>query len=167
MEFLLSIPLVVVIIALFAGTALLLLECFVPGIGIPGITGGILVLFAIVALVPHIGWYVVLIALAVVLLIILAVSAFAKSAGRGQNPLVLDARTDRDSGFSANNDCRGLINKEGISVTQLRPAGIALIDGNRVDVVTDGEFIEVNVPVKVVDIEGRRIIVKKIEGGNK
>ena len=32
---------------------------------------------------------------------------------------------------------------------------------------TDGEFIEVNVPVKVVDIEGRRIIVKKIEGGNK
>ena len=51
MEFLLSIPLVVVIIALFAGTALLLLECFVPGVGIPGITGGILVLFAIVALV--------------------------------------------------------------------------------------------------------------------
>ena len=136
MEFLLSIPLVVVIIALLAGTALLLLECFVPGIGVPGITGGVLVLFAIVALVPRIGWYVVLIALGVVLLIILAISAFAKSAGKGQNPLVLDARTDRDSGFSAN-------------------------------VVTDGEFIDVNAPVKVVDIEGRRIIVKKFEGGNK
>ena len=42
-----------------------------------------------------------------------------------------------------------------------------MIDGNRVDVVTDGEFIDVNAPVKVVDIEGRRIIVKKFEGGNK
>ena len=100
-------------------------------------------------------------------MIILAISAFAKSAGKGQNPLVLDARTDRDSGFSANGDCRDLINKEGLAVTQLRPAGIALIDGNRVDVVTDGEFIDVNAPVKVVDIEGRRIIVKKFEGGNK
>lgn len=167
MDFLLSIPLAVTLMALLAGTALLLLECFIPGVGVPGITGAILVLFAIVALVPRIGWYVVLIALAVVLLIILAISAFAKSAGRGGNPLVLDARTDRASGFSANDDNRGLIHKEGLAVTQLRPAGIALIDGNRVDVVTDGDFIEVNEPVKVVDIEGRRVIVKKIEGGNK
>lgn len=167
MDFLLSIPLAVTLMALLAGTALLLLECFIPGVGVPGITGAVLVLFAIVALVPRIGWYVVLIALAVVLLIILAISAFAKSAGRGGNPLVLDARTDRASGFSANDDKRGLIHKEGLAVTQLRPAGIALIDGNRVDVVTDGDFIEVNEPVKVVDIEGRRVIVKKIEGGNK
>ncbi len=166
MEFLLSIPIAVTVAALIVGTALLLLECFIPGFGVPGITGGILVLFAIIALIPRIGWYVILVALAVILLIIFAIYTFAQSADKGRNPLVLGARTDKASGFSANDDNRNLINKEGIAITQLRPAGIALIDGNRVDVVTNGDFIEVNEPIKVIDIEGRRIIVKKIEGGN-
>ena len=151
-----------VICALVIGTALLILECFLPGIGVPGITGGILCLLGIFGLVPYIGWYVVFVIVAIIIIVLLSIYFFARSAEKGKNPLVLSQKTDKESGFSANEDNSFLLNKQGEAVTGLRPAGIALIDAKRVDVVTNGEFIEAGTPVKVVDIQGRRIIVEKI-----
>lgn len=52
------------------------------------------------------------------------------------------------------------IGKTGLSFTALRPSGVALIDGKRLDVVTDGEFIEKGMPIRVARAEGARIIVK-------
>ena len=74
---------------------------------------------------------------------------------------MLSQKTDKESGFSANDDNSFLLNKEGVAVTQLRPAGIAKIESNRVDVVTNGEFIDAGTKIIVTDIQGRRIIVKK------
>ncbi|MCK5557191.1 MAG: hypothetical protein KAJ01_02355, partial [Candidatus Hydrogenedentes bacterium] len=48
------------------------------------------------------------------------------------------------------------------AVTTLRPAGMALIDGNRINVVTDGEFIEKDAPVKVSEVEGGRVVVQAV-----
>jgi len=53
-----------------------------------------------------------------------------------------------------------LLNKEGTAYTTLRPSGTALIDGKRVDVVTEGTLIEKGTPVKVVAIEGMRVVVR-------
>jgi len=44
----------------------------------------------------------------------------------------------------------------------LRPAGFAELKGQRIDVVTRGEVIEANVKVRVVDVEGNRVIVVKV-----
>jgi membrane-bound serine protease (ClpP class) len=49
----------------------------------------------------------------------------------------------------------------GRSVTDLRPAGIAEIDSQRLDVVTDGEYIDVDTPIVVIGVKGNRIIVEK------
>ena len=43
----------------------------------------------------------------------------------------------------------------------LRPAGFALIDGERVDVVSDGEPIEAGTAVEVVRVDGNRIVVRR------
>ena len=43
----------------------------------------------------------------------------------------------------------------------LRPAGIAVIDGERVDVVSDGEFIDAGFPVIVTRVDGNRIVVRR------
>jgi membrane-bound ClpP family serine protease len=56
-----------------------------------------------------------------------------------------------------------LITKEGTTVSFLRPAGIALIEGKRIDVVTRGEFIDKNLPVVVVAVTGNQVVVKKNE----
>ena len=52
-----------------------------------------------------------------------------------------------------------LLGKPGVALSMLRPAGIATIEGNRVDVVTRGEMIDAGNPVEVIEIEGNRIVV--------
>jgi len=54
----------------------------------------------------------------------------------------------------------GLINQTGVAQTNLRPSGIALINGKRLDVVTEGGMIEKGTPVKVVAVEGMRTVVR-------
>jgi membrane-bound serine protease (ClpP class) len=46
-------------------------------------------------------------------------------------------------------------------VSPLRPAGIADLEGQRVDVVSDGEFIEVGASITVVRVDGNRIVVRR------
>jgi membrane-bound serine protease (ClpP class) len=151
-----------IIAATVLGTLLLLIECFMPGIGIAGISGAILCILGIVFLAPYMGWYVALVALAIIAVIIVAICAFARSAHTGKNPLVLASKADKESGFSANDDNSQLVGKTGEAVTGLRPAGIALIEGERYDVVTDGDFIEAGENLTVASVQGRRIIVRKI-----
>jgi membrane-bound serine protease (ClpP class) len=55
-----------------------------------------------------------------------------------------------------------LVGLEGTTSTALRPAGAAEIDGRRLDVVTDGVFVEAGRPVRVVSVEGARIVVAPI-----
>lgn len=55
-----------------------------------------------------------------------------------------------------------LVNQTGTAFTQLRPAGTAVINGRRVDVVTEGQLIERGTPVKVVAVEGMRVIVRAV-----
>lgn len=50
----------------------------------------------------------------------------------------------------------------GRSLTKLRPAGKAQINGRRVDVIAQGEMIEAGRPVEVVEIEGHRIVVREV-----
>jgi membrane-bound serine protease (ClpP class) len=53
-----------------------------------------------------------------------------------------------------------LVNQAGTALTPLRPSGMALINGRRVDVVTEGGMIERNAPIKVVAVEGMRVVVR-------
>jgi membrane-bound serine protease (ClpP class) len=54
------------------------------------------------------------------------------------------------------------LNGTGVALTQLRPSGTAKINGQRVDVVTEGALIERGTAVKVVVVEGARIVVREI-----
>ena len=55
-----------------------------------------------------------------------------------------------------------LLNGTGVALTQLRPSGTASINGRRVDVVTEGGLIERGTAVKVVAVEGARIVVREV-----
>ena len=55
-----------------------------------------------------------------------------------------------------------LVGSEGVSVSDLRPAGIGLIAGERIDVMTDGEFIEAQRAIVVVEARGSRVVVKAL-----
>jgi membrane-bound serine protease (ClpP class) len=59
-----------------------------------------------------------------------------------------------------------LLGKQGMTHTTLRPSGIAMIEGRRVDVVTEGVVLDAGVPVEVVKVEGNRVVVRSARKAN-
>jgi membrane-bound serine protease (ClpP class) len=55
-----------------------------------------------------------------------------------------------------------LIDQTGTALTRLRPSGTAVIQGRRVDVVTEGSMIDGGTPIKVVAVEGMRVVVRAL-----
>ena len=161
-------------LALFAvGLGLLLVEVIViPGFGIAGLAGVGLMLGSLV--VTQLGdfqlWNVDEIAAVIVRLSASKVGAFVlsllmlRSLPRmaSFNRLVLETETRASEGYvSSSREEDELLGKEGVTVSELRPAGIALIDGRRTDVVTDGEFVAVDQAVEVVEVSGNRVVVRR------
>ncbi|MFN7590778.1 MAG: NfeD family protein [Planctomycetota bacterium] len=52
-----------------------------------------------------------------------------------------------------------LLDKDGVTLTALRPAGYARIDGRKIDVTTRGEMLDADVPVVVLDVSANRVVV--------
>jgi len=152
---------VIVLVLFLAGMALLFCEMFIPG-GILGIVGLISMggsIFLAFRDYPDAAPAILageLLALAVGVVVGLRIFPHTPIARR----LTLAREFDAKEGFtSASAELEKYVGKEGVAVTILRPAGIALIEGKRVNVVTDGEFIEKDERVKVSEVEGGRIVV--------
>jgi membrane-bound serine protease (ClpP class) len=75
--------------------------------------------------------------------------------------LILDTELPADAGFaSAPESDRQWLHKSGTTISALRPAGIAEFDGERIDVVSDGEFINPGENIVVTRVDGNRIVVR-------
>ncbi|KAB2838762.1 MAG: nodulation protein NfeD, partial [Melioribacteraceae bacterium] len=140
-------------ILLFAiGVVLLILEIFViPGFGIPGILGVILVIgslfLGLISDFPIVSWELIedaIIQLATVF-IITGVLIFVLSKILPQssffNKLILVDEIKEQSGYSSKETMKHLIGIEGKALTDLRPAGTAILNKERIDVVTEGDYI--------------------------
>ena len=55
-----------------------------------------------------------------------------------------------------------LIGSTGTTCSDLHPSGFAIIEGRRVDVISQGEVISKDAQIRVVDVEGNRVIVEEI-----
>ena len=146
---------------LLVGTALFVLEIFIPG-GIAGLFGGLLCLLAAWnAVVVFDGWVgLVLALLAIVVacgMVFLVVRVFPSTRVGKKLSLDTDLKESRADDLSL----ASLKDAEGVADTQLRPAGFATIGGRRVDVVTRGDEIPAGTPVRVVEIEGNRVVVAR------
>ncbi|MFO8065899.1 MAG: NfeD family protein [Spirochaetota bacterium] len=77
--------------------------------------------------------------------------------------LILNDSFDSSSGYTSYTEesYRNLVGKEGYARTTLRPSGMADIDGERLNVVASGEFIEHGAAVRVVRVEGSRVVVRR------
>ena len=142
----------------------------IPGFGVAGIAG-------IVALVAGLGMTlvgagatvsVIIGALGRVAISILLAMAGALALLRvlPQLPfgrrLVLETDMQADLGYaSAPESDRQWLGRTGTALSPLRPAGIAEIDGARVDVVSDGGFIEAGAAIEVTRVDGNRIVVRR------
>ena len=155
------------IICLVIGLVMLVIELFTPGIGVAGATG-LVALIAVVVMQlgwgnPRVALYIIAISL---LIIILALIWIIRSLQRGRlskSFLVLNEQVDGTSVPDVASAKSDLVGKSGVALTPLRPAGIAEIEGKRVDVMTAGEFLAKGCHVTVVKAEGMHILVSEAE----
>ena len=153
-----------VLVMMLVGVGLLVFEMYVPGFGVPGISGIALLALGFVLLRPSPKQGLVLFAiLAAVLCVALSICLFTASRGRlSKSKLVLnDVAVAANA--AENNDMNYFIGREGVTHTPLRPAGIGEFDGVRLNVVSDGEFIAQGKPIRVQSVEGNRIVVAELK----
>lgn len=150
------------IVLLILGIGLIIAEFFVTG-GILGLLGVGSIIGSLFLSGYDIGHMSLSIAIAFVVAVVAAVVLF-RSIGLEKGifrRIVLKDRTSTELGYVSSVSRMELMGLEGITVTPLRPAGTALLDGERIDVVSEGGFIEENKRVKVVNIEGMRVVVRE------
>jgi membrane-bound serine protease (ClpP class) len=147
------------------GIIALVLEIFIlPGFGVAGITGIILIAWGILLLAVDFtqATQALLLALVATVAVFFFGLRFFKRFNLWQR-LTLGTKQYKEAGYTApQSDLIMHTGKTGKAVTPLRPSGIAEVFGQRLDVVTEGEFIPAGTEVEVVRVEGARIVVRAI-----
>jgi len=151
------------VLLLLLGIAALILEIFIlPGFGIAGITGIVFIAWGIMLLAVDftqatmaLAWALV----ATVVFIFLALKLFRRL--DIWQRLTLRTKQQNEAGYVAPQPELSLhIGKTGVALTPLRPSGAAEIFGQRIDVITEGEFIPAGTAIEVTRVEGVRIVVR-------
>jgi len=169
--YILEIASVLDILLFIVGVLLLIVEVFViPGFGIFGIAGIILMIaglfLGLISDLPLIDGDILSTAIMQLagsfLLSGVVIFLLAKTLPKSKiwNKLILKDNINEKSGYTSNKKFSHLVKKEGIALTDLRPAGTVIINEQRYDVVTQGEYIEKDSKIKVIEIEGSKIVVK-------
>jgi len=152
-------------IILFAvGLLLLVVEAFMPGFGIAGGAGLVLLIIGIITTARTPTDVLVMVIILLLLMgIVLAITLRSAKKGLIAKRLILHSAARHEEGFSTSEDSSGLIGRTGITLTVLRPSGSAEFDEERMDVVSEGVYIGKGTKVRIIRTEGRRIVVEPDE----
>ena len=151
-------------IIFLAGIVLLVIEAFIPGFGVVG-TGGILCIIISIFLASGsvmTALVSLLISFTLTLIIFVIILKYAPK-NKHFSRIVLNTKLDKSRGFTSFDNHEKYIGQTGTVVTPLRPSGTISINGQLLDVISEGQFIEKEELVKISRIEGMRIVVRKID----
>lgn len=150
-------------ILLLLGFGLVLIEMHIPGFGVPGITGAICLILAVVLTAQNFGQALVMsLGILAVLGIMLGVVLTFFSKGKLFKPLILPDEQKKEQGYISSSDLEYLLGKRGVTTTDLRPSGAVDIDGVKFDVISNGEYISKGTEVEIYKVSGVRLLVKKL-----
>jgi len=156
-----------------AGIVMVGVEVFlIPGFGIFGVIGGLalvtglyLSLLGSLPTMPDFTRAGLILATSVLIIVVTAWALLRSLPGTSRlarSGIFLFQRTDRDIGFESAHKRSDLVGREGTAITDLRPSGTALFGDERIDVVSESEWIAEGTPVRVVSAEGYRHVVRPL-----
>lgn len=151
------------ILVLISGS-LMLIEFFVIGM-ILGAIGVMLFGASILVVSGNAFLYSVFLAVILVMVIIEWV-IFVKYKKRKipfLNRLILNDATDKESGYTSFDDRSHLVGEIAVTHTVLRPSGTIRLGDERIDAVAEGSYIPADVKVKIIFVEGTRVVVRPTE----
>lgn len=146
------------------GLVLLVIEAIFPGFGVAGISGVIVVIVSII-MISSSPIQAMLILIGTIVLVALLLLALIKLgwAKKYLKFFVLSTEQKNEEGYISNNKYTSYVGKRGTAITPLRSAGIVMIDADKLDAVSEGEFISKDALIEVVRAEGSSIIVREIK----
>ncbi|NLK43297.1 MAG: nodulation protein NfeD [Tissierellia bacterium] len=151
------------LILFVTGLILLVIEAMIPGFGLPGVSGIILVIIGTVLAMDSLTTAVLSLSIAILITTIVTI-VLIKMGYRSKllNKIVLDTSHEGEKGYLSVDTPIDYFDKEGKTITELRPAGFIEIDGIKLDALSDGGFIPKNTPIKVVRVEGSKLFVRRL-----
>ncbi|ASS76091.1 hypothetical protein CIG75_14760 [Tumebacillus algifaecis] len=151
------------VILFLAGLVLMIAEIFVTGFGIVGALGVIALGAGVVLAAYDTAYGLKAMLFAIILSIVLGGVLFKYFGHLGMwKRIIHTERQEKASGYVPNRSFRHMMYQAGRTVTPLRPSGTAVFQGQRFDVVSEGEWIPVDTDVQIVLIEGTRIVVRRL-----
>ena len=157
------------ILCFLFGILMFIVEMFTPGFGVAGFLG--IAAFAAIIVMQFLANSVtaaLIVTAVLVLLLAIIIVLFIRSFQKGalsRSKIVNDTAVEGDSSPVIKEKGQSLVGKTGTAITALRPAGIAEIDGQRMNVSTYGNFIEPGKQIVVAAVEGLNVFVKTKERG--
>ena len=148
------------LLCLMLGAALMIVEVFLPGFGLPGVSGIVLIGAGAAIIWLKAGALTALATLLVVIAVLAVLISYMMrraTEGGAHARIFLREKEELRSG----EDMQVLLGKQGRTTSVLRPAGIGDFDGVRLNVVTEGSFIERDRPIEIVNVDGARIVVRE------
>jgi len=153
------------IILFVIGLLLLSAEIFfIPGFGLAGIGGVTAIIASIFLTFGNIvqATYSILIALGISTIGFFLLIKYIPST-RTWRKFILSTQQKRELGYTVGTkDLKRLIGEGGFAITTLRPSGIVEVDGKKLNVITKGEYIESNTKIKIISVEGNKIVVEAV-----
>jgi membrane-bound serine protease (ClpP class) len=150
------------IILFLIGVGLVVAEFFLPH-GIAGVIGSLAIIGSIIMAGgnPMYMAISVLIAVAIAVTGMVIIMKFFGKKLHLLNKVVLMDTTDTESGYVSNVNRVELLGRIAKTSTALRPSGAIELDGERIDVVSEGSYIAKGISVIIVKVEGSRIVVRE------
>jgi membrane-bound serine protease (ClpP class) len=147
-----------------AGIFLLILEVAIPGFGV--CAAGAILCFTVAAYFFMGGGIGSLLIIALVYVVVIAALVWlchTLPSDCRWNPIVLLERQNAVKSIEKEEaSYRRLLGKQGEALSMLRPAGTAVVEGRRLDVLTEGDYIASHSRIEVIRVEGSKIIVKQV-----
>ncbi|WP_186673458.1 nodulation protein NfeD [Sporosarcina sp. BP05] len=150
------------IILFLIGAVLVVAEIFLPH-GIAGVIGSLAIIGSIIMAGgnPMYMAISVLIAVAIAVIGMVIIMKFFGKKLHLLNKVVLMDTTDTESGYVSNVNRIELLGRIAKTSTPLRPSGAIELDGERIDVVSEGSYIGKGISVIIVKVEGSRTVVRE------
>jgi membrane-bound serine protease (ClpP class) len=157
------------------GLLLLAIEIFViPGFGVVGILGIVAIISSLafatmgqweLITIPDISGALtrITIALVVSIAVTIVLARYLPRTSFGKRLILSDSQENEEGYVAQLHDPHPLLGLTGMTLTPIHPSGTVEIQDKRYDVVSEGEFIDKHVSVKVLDVEGARIVVRQID----
>lgn len=150
------------LILFVTGLILLVIEGMVPGFGLPGISGIILVATGTIIAMDSLSMALLSLSIAIIITTIVTIILIKMGfKSKMLNKIILETKQKDEKGYLSIDSMDEYMDREGISITELRPSGFIDIDGKKLDALSDDGFIPKNTSIKVVRVEGSKIFVRR------